>query len=237
MTSSPILSVKSLGKEFTLHLQGGKSLPVVSDITFDVHAGECVVLGGPSGAGKSSILKMIFGSYGVGTGEIIIQTEQGPLDLATADAREVIGLRHQTIGYVSQFLRVIPRVSARDIVAEPAILAGMETEKAHQLAESLMQRLHVPERLWSLPPATFSGGEQQRVNIARGFAGPHGLLLLDEPTASLDAKNRAAVVEMIKERKANGTALLGIFHDEDVRSLVADRIVDVTPFSKSVEAA
>ena len=237
MTKPPVLAVRDLGKHFTLHLQGGKSLPVVRDVSFDVHAGECVVLGGPSGAGKSSILKMIFGSYGVGRGEILIHRDGNVLDMAHADAREVIDLRHRTIGYVSQFLRVIPRVSARDIVAEPAIAAGMETAEAQRLAESLMYRLNVPERLWSLPPATFSGGEQQRVNIARGFAGPHALLLLDEPTASLDATNRAAVVAMIAERKAQGTALLGIFHDEDVRDLVADRIIDVTSFSRSVEAA
>ncbi len=224
---TPLLALRNVSKEFLLHLQGGVRLSVISALSFDVHAGECVVLGGPSGAGKSSVLKMIHGSYGVDHGEVLLRDGEGTVDLAHADAREILRLRRDRLGYVSQFLRVIPRVSARDIVAEPAIAAGLPMDEAHARAETLLARLHIPERLWSLPPATFSGGEQQRVNIARGFAGPHDVLLLDEPTASLDAANRAVVVEMIREKKQGGAALVGIFHDEDVRDRVADRIIPV----------
>jgi alpha-D-ribose 1-methylphosphonate 5-triphosphate synthase subunit PhnL len=140
------------------------------------------------------------------------------------------------MGYVSQFLRVIPRVSAIDIVAAAARESGLEPAAAQARAASLLTRLNLPERLWRLPPATFSGGEQQRVNIARGFSGDHALLILDEPTASLDAENRDAVVELITERRARGAGFLAIFHDEDVRARLADRTIDVTAFS-SREAA
>ena len=230
------LSVQNLAKTFTMHLRGGISLPVVDNVTFEVEAGECVVLGGPSGAGKSSILKMVYGNYGVDAGAIVIQHHGTPVDLATADPRTVLTLRRDSIGYVSQFLRTVPRVSALDVVAEPLLIRGVERSAAQERARELLARLNLPERLWALPPATFSGGEQQRVNIARGFITDHPVLLLDEPTASLDATNRAVVVAMIGEKKAAGTALLGIFHDEDVRGQVADRILDVTAFAPRIAA-
>src|SRR5690606_33345734 len=193
--------------------------------------GECVVLGGPSGAGKSSILKMVYGNYGVDAGAILLRHRGGTVDLATADPRTVLTLRRDSIGYVSQFLRTVPRVSALDVVAEPLVIRGGDKGEAQQRAGDLLARLNLPERLWTLPPATFSGGDQQRVKIARGFITDHGVLLLDEPTAWPDATNRAVVVAMIAEKKAAGVALLGIFHDEDVRAKVADRIVDVSAFS------
>jgi len=149
----------------------------------------------------------------------------------------VLEVRRATLGYVSQFLRVVPRVSALDIVAEPLQARGVAIEDARARAAELLSKLNLPTALWSLPPATFSGGEQQRVNIARGFITDHKILLLDEPTASLDAKNRAVVVEMIAEKKAKGTALIGIFHDEEVRDAVADRILDVSAFSPRKAAA
>jgi alpha-D-ribose 1-methylphosphonate 5-triphosphate synthase subunit PhnL len=189
------------------------------------------VLGGASGVGKSSLLKMIYGNYAVDTGTIALMHQGAPVDLATVAPRAVLALRRDTIGYVSQFLRTVPRVTALDVVAEPLVSRGTPREQAREKARALLARLNLPERLWSLPPATFSGGEQQRVNIARGFITNHPVLLLDEPTASLDAKNREVVVEMIAEKKRAGTALLGIFHDDDVRAAVADRIVDVTAFS------
>ncbi len=230
------LSVRKLSKTFTMHLRDGVVLPVVDNVQFEVQAGECVVLGGPSGAGKSSILKMVYGNYGVDAGSIVIQHHGQPVDLATADPRTVLTLRRDSIGYVSQFLRTVPRVSALDVVAEPLVIRGVDKTEAQSRARELLSRLNLPERLWSLPPATFSGGEQQRVNIARGFITDHPVLLLDEPTASLDAINRAVVVSMIAEKKAAGVALLGIFHDEDVRTQVADRIVDVTAFAPKVAA-
>ena len=226
-----LLQVRNVAKTFTMHLRDGVVLPVVEGVSFDVHAGECVVLGGPSGAGKSSILKMVYGNYAVDSGEILLSHSGEVVDLAGADPRTVLALRRDSIGYVSQFLRTVPRVSALDVVAEPLVVRGSEKGEARERAAVLLGRLNLPERLWSLPPATFSGGEQQRVNIARGFITGHKVLLLDEPTASLDAANRAVVVAMIAQKKAAGTALLGIFHDEEVRAEVADRIVDVTGFA------
>lgn len=232
----PVLEVAGLAKSFTMHLRDGLVLPVVENVAFDIEAGECVVLGGPSGAGKSSLLKMTYGNYGADRGAIRLFHRGRMLDLARADPRTVLELRRETIGYVSQFLRTVPRVSAEDIVAEPLIERGLERDAARARARGLLSRLNLPERLWSLPPSTFSGGEQQRVNVARGFITDHPVLLLDEPTASLDALNRGVVVEMIGEKKRAGVALLGIFHDGDVRGAVADRIIDVTRFA-SAEAA
>jgi alpha-D-ribose 1-methylphosphonate 5-triphosphate synthase subunit PhnL len=231
------LVVSDVAKSFTMHLRDGIKLPVVAGVSFSIRAGECAVLGGPSGAGKSSILKMLYGNYAVDEGQIIVQHEGGLIDLATASPRTVLSVRRQTIGYVSQFLRTVPRVSALDVVAEPLVERGEEREVARTKARSLLAQLTLPEKLWALPPATFSGGEQQRVNIARGFITEHPVLLLDEPTASLDAKNRDVVVALIAAKKAAGVALLGIFHDLDVRDAVADRIIDVTSFAAGKIAA
>lgn len=235
--TSPILTLEGVSKSFTLHLQGGQSIGVMQDVSFAVAPGECVVLGGPSGAGKSSILKMIYGNYRCDRGSILLREGEEAVDVATAEPRRVLALRRCTMGYVSQFLRVIPRVSALAIVTEAARETGMAEDAAIGRAQDLLHRLNVPERLWHLPPATFSGGEQQRVNIARGLASDRPLLLLDEPTASLDAANRAVVVELITAKKQNGVAIVGIFHDEDVRERVADRVVDVTQFSATSLAA
>jgi len=235
--ADPILSVRGLAKGFTLHLHGGQRLPVVRDVAFDLFAGECVVLGGASGSGKSSILKMIYGNYLSGGGEILLRHEGNVIDLAAADARAILAVRRRTMGYVSQFLRVIPRVATLDLVAEPALAAGLAKPDAIARAAALLTLLNLPERLWPLPPATFSGGEQQRVNIARGFAGDHALLILDEPTASLDDANRDAVLALVDARKADGAAFLGIFHDLETRRRVADRIVDVGSFAPTRQAA
>lgn len=231
-----LLSVRDVAKTFTMHLRDGVVLPVVDGVSFDVDAGECVVLGGPSGVGKSSILKMVYGNYGVDRGTILLRRGGAMVDLATARPRETLELRRDVIGYVSQFLRTVPRVPALDVVAEPLVARGVPRDEARTRAAGLLSRLNLPERLWSLPPATFSGGEQQRVNIARGFITDHPVLLLDEPSASLDATNRGVVVGMIAEKKAAGTAMLGIFHDDDVRAEVASRIVDVTQFAERFAA-
>jgi len=225
------LVVSEVAKSFTMHLRDGLRLPVVSNVAFSVKAGECVVLGGPSGIGKSSLLKMVYGNYAVDSGQILIEHEGRVVDLAGADPRTILAVRRATLGYVSQFLRTVPRVAAVDVVAEPLLARGVAPAEARDAAEAMLDRLNLPRELWQLPPATFSGGEQQRVNIARGFITDHRILLLDEPTASLDATNRAVVVAMIAEKKAAGVALLGIFHDKDVRAKVADRIVDVSTFS------
>jgi alpha-D-ribose 1-methylphosphonate 5-triphosphate synthase subunit PhnL len=225
------LVVHEVRKSFTMHLRGGLELPVVNDVHFALKSGQCAVLGGPSGVGKSSILKMLYGNYGVDFGQILIAHRGRTVDLATASPREILDIRRHTLGYVSQFLRAVPRVAAIDVVAEPLVSLGESHDAARGKAAELLAKLNLPEALWSLPPATFSGGEQQRVNIARGFITDHPILLLDEPTASLDATNRAVVVGMIRAKKAEGVALLGIFHDEDVRAEVADEIIDVSHFS------
>lgn len=229
---TPLLKVEGLAKAFTLHLHGGRRLPVVAGVSFEVAPGECVVLGGPSGVGKSSILKIVYGNYAADAGRIWLADGGRVIDLAGATPREIVTARRRTMGYVSQFLRVIPRVSALDIVAAAARDAGLEADAARARAEGLLERLHLPRALWALPPATFSGGEQQRVNIARGFAGEHRLLILDEPTASLDAANRDAVVDLIAERRGQGAGFLAIFHDQEARARVGARIVDVSAFSQ-----
>ena len=226
-----MIDVANASKTFTMHLQGGIALPVVRGVTFQVQPGECVVLSGPSGAGKSSILKMIFGNYRCDGGRIGIRHRGEVIDLATAEPRQVLNVRRATIGYVSQCLRAVPRVATIDVVAEPLIAGGLNRPDAQARAGELLHRLNIPERLWQLPPATFSGGEQQRVNIARGFIPDLPILLLDEPTASLDAANRAVVVELVAEKKRQGVAMLAIVHDDEIRHLIADRIVDVTSFA------
>ncbi len=214
-----MIEVRGLSKTFVLHNQGGAELPVLEAVCLSVAPGECVALRGASGAGKSTLLKCIFGNYRATGGTILV----GGTDVTRASEQEVLRLRRDTIGYVSQFLRVIPRVAAIDIVAEGA--AGRD--QARQEAERLLLRLRVPIRLWSVPPATFSGGEQQRVNIARSFIRRKPVLLLDEPTASLDPENRVTVTSLINEARAAGSAIVGIFHDQRVRDAVATRVVDL----------
>jgi alpha-D-ribose 1-methylphosphonate 5-triphosphate synthase subunit PhnL len=236
--AQPILSVQDVEKTFTMHLQGGTQLQVLRNVTFDVNAGECDVLGGASGAGKSSILKMVYGNYAAASGSIVLQTAAtGSVDLATADPRRVLAARRDAMGYVSQFLRCVPRVPAISVVAEPLVERGVAADEAEGRAAELLTRLSIPQRLWTLPPATFSGGEQQRVNIARGFIADLPMLLLDEPTASLDARNRDVVVDLIADKRAAGVAMLGIFHDVEVRERVADRIVDVEGFAPASASA
>ncbi|WP_434619994.1 phosphonate C-P lyase system protein PhnL [Tabrizicola sp. M-4] len=222
-----MIRVSNLSKTFILHNQGSAAIPVMMGAELNVAPGECVGLTGASGAGKSTLMRMIWGNYLAASGSIMV----GDTDVATAEPRQIIALRRATLGYVSQFLRVVPRVPTLDVVAEPLRALGTPAEEARAHAATLLKRLNIPERLWSLSPTTFSGGEQQRVNIARGFAHPYPALLLDEPTASLDAANRETVLTLIEEAKQRGAAILGIFHDEGARARVCDRLVDVTAFT------
>jgi alpha-D-ribose 1-methylphosphonate 5-triphosphate synthase subunit PhnL len=227
--TTPVLRTEGLSKSFTLHLQNGARIPVLRDIDLTVSAGECVVLSGPSGTGKSTLMRSLYGNYRAETGRILVRHRDCWVDLANADPRLVLDVRRQTLGYVSQFLRVVPRVSTLEIVAEALTLRGTPHDEAIARARAMLLRLNLPAPLHGLPPATFSGGEQQRVNLARGFIGGHPILLLDEPTASLDAANRDAVVALVREAKDAGTAILGIVHDAPTREAIADRLFTMTP--------
>lgn len=222
-----MIIIENLSKTFTLHNQGSAVIPVMTGANLTVDAGECVGLSGRSGAGKSTLMRMVQGNYLAAGGSIRV----AGVDVTRAEPREILALRRDTLGHVSQFLRVVPRVPTLEVVAEPLLRLGVPGPAARDTAAALLNRLNVPERLWGLSPTTFSGGEQQRVNIARGFVHPYPVLLLDEPTASLDAINREAVLILIEEAKARGAAILGIFHDEAARRRVCDRLVDVTGFS------
>jgi len=222
-----MIELKDVSKTFTLHNQGSAVIEVINNVSLSVSQGECVALTGSSGAGKSTLMRMIYGNYLTQSGAIRI----ADIDLVQAEPRDVITLRREVLGYVSQFLRVVPRVPTLDVVAEPLRALGVPADVAEQRAKALLAQLNIPERLWSLSPTTFSGGEQQRVNIARGFAHKYPAMLLDEPTASLDATNREVVLSLIETAKANGAAIIGIFHDEAARDRVCDREIDVSQFT------
>lgn len=222
-----MIDIKNVSKTFTLHNQGAAVIRVLEDVNLSVKAGECVALTGQSGAGKSTLMRLIYGNYKAQSGQIRI----GNVDLVSAEARQVIGIRRNNLGYVSQFLRVVPRVPAIQVVAEPLRAVGVDEGDALARASELLAELNIPEKLWNLSPTTFSGGEQQRVNIARGFAYQYPAMLLDEPTASLDPLNRAVVLNFIKEAKQRGAAIVGIFHDSEARKQVCDREIDVSDFT------
>ena len=223
-----MIRVKALCKEFVLHTQGGTRLPVLSNLSLNVQREECVALVGASGAGKSTLMRAIYANYRASAGQVQVSHDNTWLDMSASSAQVILDIRRRTIGYVSQFLRVIPRVSTLDIVMEPGLEAGASPSEVQRRAQALLTRLNVPEKLWSLPPATFSGGEQQRINVARGFIYDYPILLLDEPTASLDPVNREVVVELIEEAKRRGSAIVGIFHDEDIRRRVTTREFSLT---------
>ncbi|MBW4034156.1 MAG: phosphonate C-P lyase system protein PhnL [Proteobacteria bacterium] len=227
--NTPMIRAEGLDKTFTLHLQGGVRLAVLRDAAITVRAGECVVLAGPSGAGKSTLLRALYGNYRIDRGRIMVRQDDAMVDLAQADPQTIIALRRATLGYVSQFLRAMPRVAARDIVAETLLARGLEPAIAQRRAAAMLERLGIAPRLHALPPATFSGGEQQRVNLARSFVAAWPILLLDEPTASLDSANRDEVVRLINEVKSAGTAVIGILHDTASRDRIADRTLTLTP--------
>jgi alpha-D-ribose 1-methylphosphonate 5-triphosphate synthase subunit PhnL len=233
MSATTMIKVRGVGKTFTLHQQGGTRLPVLADVSFDVAAGECLVLHAPSGAGKSTLLRILYANYRLQQGSVAIRHRGDFVELGAASAQEILTLRRETLGFVSQFLRVIPRVSTIDVVAEPLLLNGVERDAARARAAEWLERIHLPSRLWRLPPATFSGGEQQRVNIARSMIAEYPILLLDEPTASLDADNRRIVIDLIHQARERGAALIGIFHDADVRSAVGSRTYELTPLAEA----
>ncbi len=230
MTDKPLIIVEDLAKTFVLHNAEQATIPVFQDLTLQVAAGECVVLAGESGVGKSTLMRSIFGNYLPTRGAVKVWHDGAYVDITKASPHEVLEVRRRTLGYVSQFLRVIPRVPTLQLVMEPLLENGVSIEEAKDRASGLLSALRLPQAHWDLPPATFSGGEQQRVNIARSLIRNYPVLLLDEPTASLDAENRAIVVRLIKDTLAEGAAMIGIFHDLDVRDAVASRLFEVAHF-------
>ena len=229
------INVNQLNKTFMLHHQNCVEFQVLNDVSLTVNRGECVVLKGVSGSGKSTLLKTLYGNYLCDSGEVWFHFTDHRINLLAASDNEKIHLREHYINYVSQFLRVVPRVATLDIVMDPLLNEGIDYAVAKQRAETMLTRLNIPEHLWSLSPLTFSGGEQQRVNIARGFIKTSPFMLLDEPTASLDAVNRAVVIDLIREAKQQGAAMVGIFHDEEVRDQVADRQLDFQHYVHKVQ--
>lgn len=225
----PLLHASGLAKTFILHLQNGVRLEVLRDAEMSIRVGECIALSGPSGAGKSTLLRALYGNYLVDAGNILIHHDNVTVDLVTAPPEQIIAIRRKTLGYVSQFLRAMPRVAALDIVAAGLLDRGVDVTEARVAAAKMLERLGIGARMHSLPPATFSGGEQQRVNLARAFICDWPILLLDEPTASLDTANRDIVIELIRGAKAKGTAVIGIFHDVFVRDAIADHVLILEP--------
>lgn len=229
-----VLDIKGLTKGFSLH-HLGKDIGAFKDISFSVAAGEFVLLKGANGAGKSTLLRTLYRSYLPLDGEICFHSSHGMIDLARAADVDVAHLRRTEIGFVTQFLTARPRVSAEAIVAEPLRLAGWDNDAALDTARKALETFGVKPDLWAAYPTTFSGGEQQKVNLARALILPQKLLMLDEPTASLDANARGALVARLKELKDQGTAMIGVFHHPgDVTHLI-DRVVDLTPEATTQE--
>lgn len=227
-----MITLSNVSKTFTLHNQGAAVIDVLRNVSFSVTKGECVALTGASGAGKSTLMRMIYGNYIAQSGSITV----GGVDLVQAQPRQILRVRREVLGYVSQFLRVVPRVPTLEVVADPLRVLGVDDARAKERAATLLEQLNIPERLWHLSPTTFSGGEQQRVNIARGFAHTYPAMLLDEPTASLDTRNRDIVLHLIEEAKSRGAAIVGIFHDEGARARVCDREIDVSRLASGIAA-
>lgn len=231
-----MLRVEEIAKTFTLHNQGGTRLPVFSGVSFQVMQGDALVLAGPSGSGKSTLLRLLYANYRPTSGRVFVRHLGKMRDIVKESPHVVLDIRRRTLGYVSQFLRVIPRITTLEVIKDPMLARGVSDEEATKRARVMLERLNLSERLWNLGPATFSGGEQQRVNIARSFVDPAPLLLLDEPTASLDAINRDVVVSIINEARQQGIAIVGIFHDEAVRDAIATRSLEMASFKERLAA-
>lgn len=225
----PILKINGFGKHFVLHEQG-KRIPSSHNVNLEVYPGELTALIGPTGAGKSSVLKGIYRTYLPSAGKILYRDRHGDeIDLATADEYRMLQLRGEEIGFVTQFLFCLPRQSTLDVVAHPLVVRGESRESAREKAAVMLAALNLPERLWSISPATFSGGEKQRVNLARGLVARPRLLLLDEPTASLDPVTAERVIGLIEQIKAEGVAMLAIFHHPELTARLGDRVVELAP--------
>lgn len=223
-----MLNVEGLSKEFVMHIRDDAKIEGFSDVSLSLTDGALIAVTGPSGVGKSSLLKCIYRTY-TPTGGHVYYTTAGcnEVDLATAEPREIIRLRNKEIGYVSQFFSVIPRVSALDILIQTQTAVGVSPSGARAKSADYLERVGIPERLWDMYPATFSGGEKQRLNIANALITRPRLLLLDEPTASLDVRSKEWVMRLILDLKKEGTAMIGVFHDEIAIRILADARYDM----------
>lgn len=223
MSKKNILKIKNLSKNFFLHEQE-QSIPSAQNISLEMSPYQLTALTGASGVGKSSILKCIYGTYLPSSGSILYKTQKNQwIDLAQADPQTILELRRKEISFVTQFLHCLPRQSTIDVVAQPLFDLGINRENAREKAKELLTQIELPKRLWSISPVTFSGGEKQRVNLARAMMINPRLLLLDEPTASLDQHSIEKVIKMINHLKQMGTGILAIFHD----SYLIQRLADV----------
>jgi alpha-D-ribose 1-methylphosphonate 5-triphosphate synthase subunit PhnL len=221
-----VLEVKDLRKKFTLHLLEEKEIVGFQSVSFTLKRGEFLGIAGKSGSGKSSLIKCIYRTYLSTSGKIIFYPNgRNSVDLATCLDEEIIDLRYRKIGHVSQFFYAIPRVSCLDIVTQSLVQQGVNIDEAKKSAKNMLSCLLIPDKLFDAHPSTFSGGEKQRVNIARALVKEPELLLLDEPTASLDKVSRGIVLEEIFELKKKGTSAIGVFHDEKELRSFADKIL------------
>ena len=224
-----MLQVKNLAKSFTMHIRGGVVIPSFAGVSFRTEAGSLLAITGPSGIGKSSLLKCIYRTYLSSAGEIVYTAKDGrEIDLASAGDWEVLTLRRSEIGYVSQFFRVMPRISALETLIEPLVSRGAGREQALEQARQMLTHVGLGRTLWDMYPSTFSGGEKQRLNILHAIITKPRLLLLDEPTASLDRGYKDRIMEMILALKAEGTAMIGVFHDRDALLALSDTRYDLT---------
>ncbi|MDZ7667548.1 MAG: phosphonate C-P lyase system protein PhnL [Desulfotignum sp.] len=227
-----ILNLAQIKKDFLFHHQQGTRMTVFNDFSYTFYPGTAAILSGPSGSGKSTLLRMIYGTYKTESGHIWVTHQGRQVDIAGAAPALIYALRRHTIGYVSQFLRVVPRVSALDTIIEPLLARGVPPDQAAEKGRTLLEQLHIPSTMWHLSATTFSGGEQQRINLARGFIAPYPILLLDEPTASLDLKNRKTVIQLIQEALDNNTCVIGVFHDPADHRAFADQVIDLSPHTR-----
>ena len=220
-----ILDIDGVSKTFEMHVLDGKTVAGLADVRFSVDEGEFVAIVGESGSGKSSLLKCIHRTYEPTSGTIRFRTEDGEIDLASCSDRDVLAVRGSELGYASQFLDEIPRVPAVDVVARPMWEQGTNREAARERARELLAALSLPADLFDAYPATFSGGERQRVNFARAIGPRPRLLLLDEPTSALDPETRASALELLDSYLPTSTTVIGVFHNYEVVRRIADRVV------------
>ena len=231
---TPVLSIEGLAKGFTLH-HLEENLEAFDSVSFTLSAGEFLLLRGANGVGKSTLLRTLYRSYLPTAGRAVFQSDHGPMDLARLADIDIADLRRNEIGFVTQFLIARPRVAAEALVAEPLRLQGVPAAEALDRARAALRTFGVKPALWAAYPTTFSGGEQQKVNLARALILPKKLMLLDEPTASLDAAARAALVERLAELKQDGVAMIGVFHHPDDVMHLIDRTIDLGPASTEEE--